>query len=590
MKPLSPLRNAPRAAAALVTTLVLLAVLSVPISAQRSLEITHFDATVEVEPSGWIDVREQIEVRFEGSWNGIFRMIPVEFRTEQGFSYRLRLDDVSVTGPDGEPYEYWSSRQRHYRELKIRVPGASNATRTVVIHYRVPNALKFWDEYDELYWNVTGDEWEMPIRAATATIILPEGADGTRTASWTGGYGATENAATVRTIERGFYFENQQGLNFREGMTIAVAWNPGVVARPTATSRIVAFLRANWLFALPFLSFFLMWRLWYRKGRDPAKRPISPAYEPPDGLTPAEAGTLLDNRPDMRDLTAGLVDLAVRGYLRIEEVDAEGVLAGLLGKPDYALVGLRSREDWKELKLHERELLRGVFGAGSGQPGRVLMSSLQNEFYEHLPDIKEEVFAELLSRGYYTRSPDGVLAMYMALGVAVLVIGIGGGIPLAEFLQMSQLTAVLAGIFTALPVFGFGVFMPARTEEGTRTLERILGFEEFLSRVETERYRRMVTSPEMFEKYLPYAMAFGVEQKWASAFDDIYKEPPDWYRGRWDRGFRPIYFANSMSSMSSSAATTLASRPRSSGGSGFSGGGGGGFSGGGFGGGGGGGW
>jgi len=219
------------------------------------------------------------------------------------------------------------------------------------------------------------------------------------------------------------------------------------------------------------------------------------------------------------------------------------------------------------------------------------MSDLQHEFYQHLPDIKEEIYSELIIRDYYKRRPDKVMGMYLSVGAVVMVIGLGAGIPLAEYLQMSPLTAMLAGFFTAVPIWAFAFFMPARTVKGTRVLERVLGFEEFLDRVETERYRRMITSPEMFEKFLPYAMAFGVAEKWASAFDDLYKEPPDWYRGRWDRGFRPTYFVHNMGNMTSAASTALGSGPRSSGGSGFSGGGGGGgFSGGGMGGGGGGGW
>lgn len=103
---------------------------------------------------------------------------PVQYETPQGFAYHLWLDEVSVTGPRGEPYEYWDSRERHYRKLKIRVPGASDAVRTVIIKYRVPNGLKFWEKYEELYWNVTGDEWEMPTNRATATVLLPEGVRG----------------------------------------------------------------------------------------------------------------------------------------------------------------------------------------------------------------------------------------------------------------------------------------------------------------------------------------------------------------------------------------------------------------------------
>lgn len=562
-------------------------------AAQRELEITRFDATIRVEESGWIGVREQIEVHFTGSWNGIFRTIPIEYRTPQGFSYRLVLEDIAVTGPGGEPYEFWTSRQGQYKKLKIRVPGANDATRTVVVSYRVPNALKYWDDYDELYWNVTGDEWPVPIQAASAFVILPESVTGTRTALWTGGYGSVEKAASVETDGSAYYFETRRPLDFREGLTVALAWDPGVVARPSSIGRLIRFLRSNWLLLFPLLSFAIMWRLWWTRGRDPSRRAVAPQYEPPDDLSAAEAGTLVDNYPNMRDITAGLVDLAIRGYLRIEEVEPVGALAKWTKRRDYLLVPTRPRTSWLELRVHEREILNGVFGAGSkGTPMAVEMSSLEQEFYVHLPTIKTGIFNVLIDRGYYARRPDKTFGVFLSAGVAVLVMGIAAGIPLTRWLDMSPLTAVLAAVGSALPVFGFGFFMPARTVKGARTLERVLGFEEFLSRVESDRYRRMIQSPEMFERFLPYAMAFKVEQKWAAAFDDIYKEPPTWYVGRWDGGFRPSYFAHSMGQMSSRASTALASRPRSSGGSGFSGGGGGGggFSGGGFGGGGGGGW
>ncbi|NJD19146.1 MAG: DUF2207 domain-containing protein, partial [Gemmatimonadetes bacterium] len=524
------------------------ALLPSSLSAQRSLEIERFDATLRVEESGWLDVREEILVRFTGSWNGIFRDIPVEYRTEQGFSFRLRLEDVSVTGESGEPLEFRSSRERHYRQLKIRVPGASDATRKVVIHYRVPNGLRFQEEYDELYWNVTGDEWEMPILAASAMVHLPPSTSGVRTASWTGGYGSTENAASVESSGGALFFETRRPLNFREGLTIAIAWNPGVVERPTALDKALGFLRANWLLVLPFLSLWAMWRLWYLRGRDPAKLAISPQYEPPEGMTPAEAGTLLDNRPDMRDLTAALVDLAVRGFLRIEEIEPSGVLGRFVGKTDYRLVPVKPREEWTGLRDHETALLTGVFGGGSGVPAPVDMSELAHQFYRNLGTIRSGIFRELVRRGYYVRRPDTVMGAYIGAAFVVGVLGVVGGLFLAETLTLSPLTAVIAAIGTALPILGFGIFMPARTVKGARALERVLGFEEFLERVESDRYKRMITSPEMFERFLPYAMAFGVEKKWAAAFEDMYTEPPDWYRGQWRGGFHPVYFAQSMGS------------------------------------------
>ena len=281
-----------------------------------------------------------------------------------------------------------------------------------------------------------------------------------------------------------------------------------------------------------------------------------------------------------------LVDLAVRGYLVIEETEVEKFL-GLIKEDEYILELQRSSSDWDDLKSHERKLLRAVFGsAGAGE--RVPMSDLENEFYKDLPKIKDRIFSELMKRRFYRSRPDRVLAGWIIAAMVTGFVLVGGGMVLSAALGMSPGTVLLGGLASAVIVLGFGIFMPARTVAGTRALEEVLGFEEFLQRVESDRYKRMITGPEMFERYLPYAMALGVEKKWAAAFDDIYREPPDWYRGTGYRTFHPSVFVGDLSGMTTHAATAMTSAPRSSGGSGFSGGGGGGFSGGGFGGGGGG--
>jgi uncharacterized membrane protein len=156
-----------------------------------------------------------------------------------------------------------------------------------------------------------------------------------------------------------------------------------------------------------------------------------------------------------------------------------------------------------------------------------------------------------------------------------------------DWLGMQPEAAVIAGIASALIVAAFGWFMPSRTARGTRELENILGFQEFLSRVDSDRMNRVIKTPEMFEKFLPFAMALGVEATWAKAFEGIYSQPPQWYTGSGGiHTFNPGSFTNNLTRMSATAASVMASAPRGSGGSGFSGG----SSGGGFGGGGGGGF
>lgn len=565
-------------------------------AAARSWLIEDFRAEIHVRRSGEIEVTETLRVRFEGSYNGIFRTIPVQYVNPHGFTYKLRLDVNAVEDASGRALDYETSRERHYRKLKIWVPGARDAVRTVVIRYTVENGLRFFDEddqsWDELYWNVTGDEWPVAIERASARIRLPARVTGVRARGFTGGYGSTEESVDVRISDFLVDVRATRSLGMREGLTAVIAWDSFItegeylIRRPTLLDRIARFFAANWPLLVPILVFFLMWNAWRRYGRDPERRAIVPRYEPPAGLTPSEVGVLVDNRPDLRDVTAILVDLAVRGYLVIEETQVEKLL-GLLKEDEYILELRRASGEWDDLRSHERKLLRAIFGSGSAGD-RVPMSDLENEFYKDLPKIKDRIFGELLKKRYYRRRPDHVMAVWL---IAALVSGfvlVAGGMVLSAALGLAPLTVVLAGTLSALIILGFGFFMPARTVEGTRALEEVLGFEEFLERVESDRFKRMITGPEMFERFLPYAMALGVEKKWAAAFAEIYREPPDWYRGSGYRTFHPGLFVSDLSGMTSHAATAMTTAPRSSGGSGFSGGGGGGFSGGGFGGGGGG--
>ena len=547
----------------------------------RSMVIESFDADIVVNLDGSIQVTETIRPHFTGSWNGIYRTIPVEYRTPQGLNYTLLLMVRAITDEAGSPLRYEQSRERHYLKLKIWVPGATNATRTVAIRYRVRNGLKFLVEHDELYWNVTGDEWRAPIHSASAHIELPAGVTGLRATAFTGVYGSRGQETSLDVGERDVTVRTTRRLNFREGLTVAVAWDPGFVHRPGPLARLAFFLRSNWMFGIPLVVFVAMFWLWFTRGRDPRRRPIAPRYAPPEGLTPAELGTLVDNSPDMRDVTATLVDLAVRGYVRIEEKEDRKFL-GLVSNKEYVFKMRKPESSWGELQPHERTLLDELFTGGVRDS--VTSEELENSFYASLSRIRDDIFSCLLDRGYYASRPDKIKRIYGGAGVLIgIFIAVVCSL-IANALGQSLVPAIGGGIVSSAILIGFGWFMPARTVRGTLALEGVLGFEEFLGRVEADRLQRMVKTPEMFEKYLPYAMALGVEKNWARAFERIYRQSPDWYHGTRPHAFHTRSFVSDLRQMTTRTAGSMASSPRSSGGSGF---GGGGFSGGGMGGGGG---
>ena len=558
--------------------------LSSPASA-RQLKIEKFSAEIFVQPDATLDVTETIDANFIGVWHGLYRTIPVEYVTPQGFNYSLFVRLIEVTDAAGQKLKVESSRQGHYLKWKIYIDDATDAERTIHLRYQVRNGLKFFEDHDELYWNVTGDEWDVPIADASAQILLPPGVTGIRTNEFTGSYGSRAQNATVSASENTVEVSMMRPLSFHEGLTVVVGWDKGAVKEPGASDLIGQFMQSNWPLFIPVLVFVIMFMTWYSRGRDPRVGPIAVQYAPPEGMSPAEAGTLVDEDAAMRDITATIVDLAVRGFIVIEEEEKSGIM-GLLHNKDYVFHLKKTPQEWTGLKGHELVLLAGIFSNGAASD--VPLSTLQNQFYKNLPGIKSGIFDALMERGYFQHRPDYVRSGYIGGAAVVGFLLFYAGTALAQKMGMAPAPFFVAAILSGAIIAGFGWFMPARTAEGAKAVAGVLGFEDFLTHVESDHMNRISQTPETFEKFLPYAMALGVEKKWVGAFQNIYTQPPSWYQGGYyNGGFYPLMFVSSLDNMTARASSVMASAPRSSGGSGF---GGGGSSGGGFGGGGGGGF
>jgi uncharacterized membrane protein len=551
----------------------------------RTLVIQHFDEQVTVNADGTIEVAEIIDAKFTGAWNGIYRTIPIEYSTPQGLNYTLFLEPLGITDDNGHALKYEQSRQGRYTKFKIYVPDANDATRTVIIRYRVLDAIRFFDDHDELYWNVTGDEWDVPIESVTAHIEMPAGITGLHATAYTGAAGSRASAAQISVNDNVVEIDSTQPLNFHEGLTAVVGFDKGFVHPPSQLSSIILFLRSNWPFFIPIFAFCAMLYLKLTRGREPSRGSIAVQYEPPDKLTPGECGTLVDDEAAMRDITATLVDLAVKGYLTIEQKD-ESKMLGLMHDKAYTFHLKKPPAEWATTRPHEQQMLSALFDGGSNPD--VDLSDLQNHFYTSLPPIRDAIFDALVGDGYYLHRPDTVRQGYLGVGFVIGVLLFVGGGYLAAATGMSPFTWISSGIFTGIIICAFGWFMPARTITGVRTLEKVLGFEDFLSRTQKDQIDRLEKTPDLFEKYLPYAMALRVEKKWAQAFSGIALQPPSWYQGYYGAGFQPYLLIADLNMMSMQTGSVMSSSPRSSsGGSGF---GGGGMSGGGFGGGGGGGF
>jgi len=546
--------------------------------------IRSFDADVQLqaEADAFV-VMEHILYDFGAvQRHGIFRDIPVRYGRGRSADYRIGLDVLSVTNGSGvaRPFKV----QRRGDNLRIRI---GDAKRTVSgeqeywIRYQVKRGILYFDDHDELYWNVTGTQWPVPIEAVAARVGLPAGAQPARVqlACFTGRRGSIEQACAFHQAGAEATFRASRGLGAGEGLTLVLGLPKGVLVQPSAWQRWLS--RASDylgpLSLLPLLVLGIMLWLWRSQGRDRgAHHAIAVRYEPPEGLTPAEVGTVVDERIQMADITSSILDLAVRGFLRIEELEAKRFL--FLSHTDWRLVKLRPTEG---LRHHERLMMEKLF---SGREA-VKVSELKNEFYRHLPAIRKALYAQVSkAEKLFPTSPESVRRRWRIVGILVLAVAISLSVFLGAGLQHSIPLGLCGVLFLA-----FAGAMPRRTRKGRAAYEEILGFKEFMERVDRDRLERSSgRDAGRFERVLPYAVVLGVADTWADAFADIYTEPPAWYTGHNVQHFRPQRFVSDLGRSLDTLGQAMRTQPQ--GGSGSSGMGGGGFSGGGFGGGGGGSW
>ena len=549
-------------------------------------EIARFETHVTIHDDATATVTETIVADFGGeARHGIYRDIPIHYTDRAGQHFTLRVRVLEVTDVRGEPWPYRLESSGRYRRIRI---GKSDVTFTGLQHYRIVyavqrGAVRFFPDHDECYWNLTGNEWAVPIRQVRAAIQLPGAASDLRAVAYVGGYGSRERPQHLEVHPDRIELEPPGVFGPYEGLTAAVAWGKGLVHPPSVWQVLGWWMDDNWVYGIPLLVLLGMIGLWEVRGRDPRPgRSQVVQYEPPKNLTPAEAGTLLDQRVNRRDVTATVIDLAVRGYLTIAPQEKTWP-----SPRDYLLVRRKPFRTDASLSQHERLLLDGFFGhaESTGYDSR-LVSELETHFVDDLAKIREAVYDRLVQQRYFDSNPDTVRTHYYLLAAAV-----GGGLWMAlwgsaTWHQVPPLPLALASGLSALIVVAFSLVMPRRTLKGAEVTDQIVGFVEFLRRTDADRVRRM-NDPSLFERCLPYALSFGVAGQWARAFEGLYTQPPSWYVGQWDT-FSVRHLGQDLEHATASMGRSFSTQPRGSGGSSGSWGGGG-FGGGGFSGGGGGG-
>ncbi len=607
-----------------------------------------FDSRIQVMTDGNMKVRESIQVRAEGNRirRGIFREFPTDYTDRFGNRFHVRFDVVSVTR-DGEPIPWSVKREGNGWRVYM---GAMNQTISPGVYqfeltYITDRQIGFYEDHDELYWNVTGLDWAFPIDQVTATVELPEAAREQigPLQVYTGAHGERGRDAVSSVSHSGIVsFSTTRTLQPGEGLTIVVGWPKGVVKEPTREERARMLLQdnRNLIYGGVGLLVLLLYYMvaWAMVGKDPRPGPINPLYEPPDGLSPAGMRYIREMGFDRKAMTAAILNMAVKGAIRIEEADGDYTLVRKTDNP----TGLQPEEQVLFNKLLKGRSAIELDRANGRRINRALTAfqgSLKRQFGKrHF----------LLNRGWFGI---GILitiasvvlmlihsgmvpqAAFMALWLSIWTLGVGA---LAAGVASKWKAVATGGVvhvpgalflsFFALPFFAgeaFGIFMlgqaisyyavailvalvilnviffillKAPTVFGRQVMDRIAGFRLFLSVSEKEflDFKHPVEkTPETFERYLPHALALDVETRWAERFADVVGATdagedsgyrPGWYAGTWHAGGL-TGFTSSLSGSFSNAVSSSANPPGSSsgsGGGGFSGGGGGGGGGGGF--------
>jgi len=544
-----------RRPALLLAALVVLVAAAPRETAARSFEIRDFRVLLAVEPDASVWVKEEIEFRFLGAHQGVFRRIPLRAR-RPGMDHRLRIEGVRATDAEGTVLKTEVSADDTSLTIKTWVPDARDTTRTVIFTYRVQRTLRRFEDHDELYWNATGTEWGAPIRRAEASIILPASVpeDAIRATAYTGPFGAVSREYQVHRTERVLMVHAAREMRPGEGLTVVVGWPTGHIREP-GWVREATWLIGDWRAAgIPLAALVGCLLVWWRTGRDPVHpRVVKPEYAPPPRLGAGEIGTMVDETVHGRDVVATLVDLAVRGFVRIER-------AG----DDFRIT---ARSPWAgdpSVKPYEATLLGQVFATGGPGESR-LLSELRRDARAVIGPVRGRLYRDLAGAGYFFGSPETVRLAWRFVGGGIALAG--GALFPAGVIAVETLIA-LAG--AGVIVLAFAGAMPRRTLRGALVRRHILGFQEFLQRAEKDHLRRL--APDTLHRFLPHAIALGVEEAWIAGFTGLSVAEPDWYDS--SDGFTVDRYARDVCTLRDDATAAWSSGPRGGGDgdSGFSGG------------------
>ncbi|MEO6818370.1 MAG: DUF2207 domain-containing protein [Ginsengibacter sp.] len=555
------------------------------VKAQESFTIKHYNIDLKVNKDASLDFIETIDAHFTQSRHGIIRSIQFKYpmqklregidqaeRQLSGKNYtKIIVENIQVAG-----FESSVENNGDFKNIKI---GSANkyvdGDQQYVIKYRVLNAINFFKDHSELYFNLIGNQWATSIDSFDFRIELPEALQSKPVYFVaTGLMGSKDNNSISNWSENKIFSgHSNASLQAYEGLTVGINFPQNYLIQQNYTFR-----NMGWLF-IPLLVFVIMYMVWKKWGKDD-KITVQTEFYPPENISPGVSGYIIDDKLDQRDLTALVPYWGAGGYLRVNELQKSSLL-GLLKSEDYEFIKLKDLPD--ESPEFEKTFFNGIFKTGDN----VALSELKNVLYTTMAKARLQLESEIKKEDYYVIYSRGMGCIFFFLGFAMVALGIFTIVGDIDEKLWKGVAFILSGII----LVAFGIPMTKKTKKGNELYQKLLGFKEFIKSVEKDRLKEFLTQDKnYFDKILPYAIVFDMADKWKDKLKGLDIPPPTWYSGNYGGGnFNTAIFMNSLNHSMNQMSQNFNSSPQSSGSSGGSFGGGG-SSGGGFGGGGGSSW
>lgn len=481
----------------------------------KDWNIGNVDANIQVQTNGDAVIDEAVTFNFTGNYHFVSNVIPTD--KMQGLADIKVLDQNGNELPQGDgPGAYSVSTQGAEKIITVNFD-LTDTSATWIFHYRAKSMVQFYDKQDEFWWHVLDTTTPVGIAAVKATVTLPGSVLSDKMSQAVQTDSAVQSTVTSPAASTMVY--QATDIPAYAEFSIVLGFPKGVVKYTWTARRVAAFVLPKLGLLLPILFFLGMLLVWRGRGRDePSKTYASYVSEPPSSLSPALAGALLDEKVDTKEVIATIVDLAHRGYLEMTDTKAEGTF-------DRAETIFTRTKPLDDLKGFEMAVATALFD--SGHPDQVTTKDLRNHFYSHVQPIVAQVYEGVVTAGLFSRNPNSVRSRWIGYGFLVaLILGvltfifarldIGGW---GYFLIGSAISVII--------VWCFSPFMPQRTVAGSQEVRKWHAFRNYLH--DLTRFQDMASAKDNFEKYLAYAIAFGVERQWVRRFEGLNVSSPGWY-------------------------------------------------------------